>query len=97
MFTEIVFFLITNTIKNVQAVEKSMNKTQISKKLKDSVFAPNKPGPLKIIADVGNSDYYITRAIELLRRSEVQASVNIKRGMRIDAISLIALARVLDE
>ena len=74
-----------------------MNKTQISKKLKDSVFAPNKPGPLKIIADVGNSDYYITRAIELLRRSEVQEKADLKRAMRVDAISLIALARVISE
>ena len=76
---------------------REMNKTQISKKLRDSVFAPNKTGPLKIIADVGNADYYITRAIELLRRSEVQASVNLKRAMRTDAISLIALARVISE
>ncbi len=74
-----------------------MNKTQISKKLKDSVFAPNKPGPLKIIADVGNADYYITRAIELLRRSEVQARADLKKEMRMAAISLIALARVISE
>ena len=73
-----------------------MNKTQISKKLRDSTFAPNKPGPLKIIADVGNSDYYIKRAIEMLRHSEIQGEVR-KRESRIDAISLIAFARVLDE
>jgi hypothetical protein len=74
-----------------------MNKTQISKKLKDSLFAPNKPGPLKIIADVGSSEYYIKRAIELLRRSEVQEGLQVQMVMRRDAISLIALARVLDE
>lgn len=73
-----------------------MNQTQISKKLNDSKFAPNKPGPLKIIADVGCSDYYIKRAIELLRRSEVQEPGK-QAAMRTDAISLIALARVLDE
>ena len=73
-----------------------MNQTQISKKLNDSKFAPNKPGPLKIIADVGCSDYYIKRAIELLRRSEVQEPDK-QTSMRTDAISLIALARVLDE
>ena len=73
-----------------------MNKTQIAKKLRDSVFAPNKPGPLKIIADVGSSDYYIKRAIEMLRQSEVQ-ELPWQEVSRRDAISLIALARVLDE
>ncbi len=73
-----------------------MNKTQITKKLRESAFAPNNPGPLKIIADVGNSEYYIKRAIEMLRHSEVQCSEKQKRS-RVDAISLIALARVLDE
>lgn len=72
-----------------------LNKTQIAKKLRDSVFAPNKPGPLKIIADVGCSDYYIKRAVELLRHSEVEPDSQTQ--MRIDAISLIALARVVDE
>jgi len=74
-----------------------MNQTQIAKKLRDSVFAPNKPGPLKIIADVGNSDYYINRAVEMLRHSLVQSSSNIKCRMQTDAISLIALARCTDE
>ena len=73
-----------------------MNKTQIAKKLRDSVFAPNKPGTLKIIADVGSSDYYIKRAIEMLRHSEVQIGFE-QEHSRVDAISLIALARVLDE
>ncbi len=73
-----------------------MNKTQIAKKLRESVFAPNKPGPLKIIADVGNSEYYIKRAIEMLRHSEVQEEL-VQKQSRVDAISLIALARVLDE
>ena len=72
-----------------------MNKTQIAKKLRDSIFAPNKPGHLRIIADVGNSEYYIKRAVELLRHSEVDAAN--ARDMRIDAISLVALARCLDE
>ena len=73
-----------------------MNKKQIAKVLKDSVVAPNKSGPFKIIADVGNSDYYIKRAIEMLRHSEVQEFER-QRQSRIDAISLIALARVTDE
>ncbi len=73
-----------------------MNKTQIAKKLRESIFAPNKPGPFKIIVDVGNSEYYIKRSIELLRHSEIQATP-VQKQSRIDAISLIALARVLDE
>ena len=73
-----------------------MNKTQLAKKLRESAFAPNNPGTLKIIADVGNSEYYIKRAIEMLRHSEVQEPIW-KEVSRRDAISLIALARVLDE
>ena len=73
-----------------------MNKKEISSKLRESAFAPNKPGPLKIIADVGNSDYYIKRAIEMLRHSEVQEPFQQKQSRK-DSISLIALARVIDE
>ena len=83
-------------INSVDIVEKYMNKREITKKLRESTFAPNKPGALKIIADVGNSDYYIKRAIEMLRHSEVQTPLWKKQSRR-DAISLIALARVLDE
>ncbi|MFW9878780.1 MAG: hypothetical protein ACFFG0_37350 [Candidatus Thorarchaeota archaeon] len=74
-----------------------MNKKQIQKKLSESVFAPNKPGPLKIIADVWNSDYYINRAIEMLKKSLDCPNTDRQLGLRRDAISLIALARVLEE
>jgi len=73
-----------------------MNKSQIRAKLKDSVLAPNKNGTFKIIADVGNSDYYIKRAIEILRLSEIK-DAEVRKQARINAITLIALARVYDE
>lgn len=74
-----------------------MNQRQIQSKLKESVFAPSKPGPLKIIADVWNSDYYINRAIEMLAVSLDKNLTAGKPDLRRSAISLIALARVLDE
>ncbi len=75
-----------------------MNKTQISKELKEAVFAPGKPGPMKIIVDVGDSDYYIRRAKEFLDqtldgtydRAEYQEILT-------KALSLIALAKVTNE
>ena len=67
---------------------KNPTKAAIRKILSECVFNPREPGPLKVIADVGNEDYYITRATELLKRAETdQAKVNIR-----SAISLLALA-----
>lgn len=46
-------------------------KSKITKKelaaiLRESVAAINKPGPLQIIVDVGDTRYYVQRATELL-------------------------------
>ena len=43
-----------------------MNKTQVKKVLRECAFDPNAHGPLRIISDVGNVDYYIKRAKEEL-------------------------------
>lgn len=71
-----------------------MNKRQITKALREAAFTPNKPGPLKIIADVGNTDYYITRAIEFLALSLESPSYDQCTYYLNMALSLIALAKV---
>lgn len=45
-----------------------INATQIRKVLSSAAFNPkDKSGPLAIIVDVDNSDYYMRRATELIR------------------------------
>ena len=72
------------------------SKTAIAKVLREAVFDPREPGPLKIIADVGQADYYVRRAQEFLvppvAGSPVVPSLNIK-----NAIALLALAVVTND
>lgn len=72
-----------------------MTKTKITKILNDCKFNPRKPGPLKVVADVGDTDYYIKRAIEILT-SEANTLGKDKEYMK-RAISLIALAIANEE
>ena len=48
----------------------------------ESVFDPRAPGPMKVIADIGNQNYYKLRAIELIHE-----------GRLIEATSILALAQ----
>jgi len=43
-----------------------VNQKQIAKILRECVFSPAKPGPMKVVSDVGDPRYYQTRVIELL-------------------------------
>lgn len=67
-----------------------VSKTQITKILNDCKFNPRVPGPLKVIADVGNTDYYCRRAIEFIKCSTSND------GMK-NAIALLALAIANEE
>lgn len=67
-----------------------ITKTQISKILNDCKFNPRIPGPAKIIADVGNYEYYIKRAIEILQVT--LASEDLGESNLQQAIALLALA-----
>ena len=71
-----------------------MNKRQIAKALSSAAFTPGKLGPMKIIADVGNINYYIRRATEFLTLS-LTALTREQRVKYFDcALGLIALAKV---
>ena len=72
-----------------------MNKRQLQKILSESAFSPNKPSPLKVIADVGdNNDYYIRRAMEFLTLSLCESTKEQTDYYLKQAISLLAIARV---
>ncbi|MEE9548731.1 MAG: hypothetical protein V3V68_05185 [Nitrosomonadaceae bacterium] len=71
-----------------------MNQRQITKALSSATFAPGKPGPLKVIADVGNINYYIRRAMEFLTLS-LTALTKAQRVKYFDsALGMVALAKV---
>jgi hypothetical protein len=72
---------------------KNPSKTAIIKILRECVFDPREPGPMKIIADVGNQEYFITRAIELLS-TEKQLLI---QDELIQAIRLLVLAKMANQ
>jgi hypothetical protein len=55
--------------------KKRVNKTQLQRILRESVFDPNEPGPLKVISDVGNVDYYRNRSIELISDGNLKLAI----------------------
>lgn len=79
--------------------------TQICEFLRRCFFNPNKPGPLSIIADIGNPNYYEMRAIEFIKEApecyikEQTIAAQTKLAMQeyddkiIKAIKLLVLAR----
>ena len=71
-----------------------VNQRQIAAALREAVFTPGKPGSLKIIADTGNVDYFIRRAIETLKYSLSSPTKNQKTDYLTIALSLIALSKV---
>lgn len=73
-----------------------MTKRKIQAVLRESAFAPNKPGPLKAIADAGNTEYYIRRAMEFAQDSlnMINVSTRAQSAHLTQAISLLALAKL---
>lgn len=65
--------------------------TQIRKTLQQCQFNPKEPGPMKVIADTGNKEYYLLRAMETIQGARELA--NPTKELR-QAIGLLALALV---
>jgi hypothetical protein len=68
--------------------------TRIKGVLRHCGFDPNKPGPMKVIADVGDPMYYQQRAIELIRLEEHRSRNPAAVKSLKQAIGLLALAVV---
>lgn len=68
------------------ARKRKLGVKKIKQILSESAFDPNQPGPLKVITDLQNAEYYRMRAIELIREGQLKL-----------AISLLALARAENE
>lgn len=78
--------------------EKVTRKSKITKRelaavLRESVFAPNKPGPLKVIMDVGDTRYYRQRALELVTLSLETPTKEQCAYYLEQAITLLAVAK----
>ncbi len=71
-----------------------ITKTKITQILNACKFNPRIPGPLKIIADVGNNEYYKSRAIEFI--TGANGIADDKEDLEY-AISLLALAIANEE
>jgi hypothetical protein len=71
---------------------KPISLTRVRKFLQLVQFNPNLPGPIKIISDVNNPDYFENRAIEFIREAEFDYRQNYDEKI-IYAIRLLILAR----
>lgn len=58
------------TSKNVS----NITLTNVRKVLKAAIFNPRKPGPMKIVSEVGSREYYELRAIEEIHAARVLRS-----------------------
>ncbi len=74
--------------------KRSITRSQITVALREATFTPSKLGPLKIIVDVGNTDYYITRAREFLVLAAQSPSMAQRLKYLNMALSLIAISKV---
>lgn len=79
------------------AKKQIITKRKIASTLRESVFTPITPGPLKVIIDVGDIDYYIKRTIELCTvalTGEYQTTKS-RMAALTQAISLLAVGKIL--
>lgn len=77
------------------AKKQVITKQKIASTLQESVFTPTTPGPLRVIIDVGDIDYYIKRSIELLLLASRSDSGKQKLELLTQAISLSAVSKIL--
>jgi hypothetical protein len=70
-----------------------MLQRDLKKIANESIFNPNKPDKLmQIVLDVGNPDYWVTKAIEYLRCAQSETGEEWHDSLRY-AITLLILAR----
>lgn len=70
-----------------------LSKKLINLVLSSCKFDPNLPGPMKIVIDVGDSEYYKKRAVELIR-STIGLDCEKSQVDLTQAIQLLILAKL---
>lgn len=72
--------------------QKLPSKKMLQAEARDCIFDPRAVGPMKIIADTDNLDYFKGRAIECINRSQIE---NPKKELQMAVgLLLLALAKV---
>ena len=72
--------------------------TMIRQSLKSCQFNPKTPGPMKVIADIGNKDYYLVRALECITAAKgTGVGRRLSKEHTTKAIQLLALALVTED
>lgn len=74
---------------------------ELAAALRESVFSPHKPGPMKIIVDVGNVNYYTRRGCELATLAQTaltaeQASVYLTQAIAILGVAKLIIKKGMD-
>lgn len=70
-----------------------INRTQLSKTLRESVVSPNARGPIKIMLETGDPRYLIQRATELCRLATSSPTPNQQVSYLETAITILAAAK----
>jgi len=74
-----------------------ITKKQIDKAIRKASFTPSRLGPIKIILDVGNMDYYIKRAQEYLILASRSPTKEQRDAYLTLALQLTTVAAVYNE
>ena len=70
-----------------------INKRELAAVLRESVQAINRPGPLRVIVDVGDTRYYVQRAKELVTLILESPTSEQQIAYLSDAIFLLGVAK----
>ena len=71
-----------------------MRSTELRKVLNQSLINPQKPGPFRVVIDVGNPQYWRTKALELIAEANNAYTSSDEADQYIqEAITLLALSR----
>ncbi len=74
-----------------------LTKRKIDTVLRSASFRPSDLGPMRVIVDVGDADYFIKRAEEFLILASESPTNAQRKGYLEMALRLTALALVYDE
>jgi len=81
----------------MQTEPMKINKTNVARILRESIFDPKKDKLMGIVVEIGNYDYYIKRAQELIASISFCRSPIQRQNALQTAISLLAIARLVGD
>lgn len=74
-----------------------MSERELKRLLNESSFNPRETtGPIKVILDSGNVNYYMSRAIEFIMQAQLEKNGENYHSCLRKAISLLAMARMIN-